>query len=319
MKHLRRVLAYARIPVVAARALWRSVKDEWDRSNMTAVPYRRVAESNREMMRQMEEDGTLEWLERNRTGRSSADAIKRAREIVREEPMTDDGWSKNGEERRKFESYGCTHELGDIDDIGKAIDRRDAENEALRAELGNLRVLLLASEELGNAARDERDRLRATVRLANEQAALDTKVLDRYREGAARQQETIDDLTQQLDAMSRKAIDAKRLLDEARGKSAATGRMEVREACRQRYPLDGSDAQALEHALTITERERDAALEALETLEHAAYSMITCDNAAACVDEVDSACEDARELLRKWKQLPARAALAGDGETGGGE
>ena len=32
----------------------------------------------------------------------------------------------------------------------------------------------------------------------------------------------------------------------------------VREACRCRHPLDGADAQALEHALTITERERDA-------------------------------------------------------------
>lgn len=31
----------------------------------------------------------------------------------------------------------------------------------------------------------------------------------------------------------------------------------VRDACRKRMPLDGADAQALEHALTITERERD--------------------------------------------------------------
>lgn len=33
----------------------------------------------------------------------------------------------------------------------------------------------------------------------------------------------------------------------------------VREACRKRTALDGVDAQALEHALTITERERDDA------------------------------------------------------------
>lgn len=33
----------------------------------------------------------------------------------------------------------------------------------------------------------------------------------------------------------------------------------VREACRRKMPLDGADAQALEHALTMTERERDAA------------------------------------------------------------
>ena len=31
----------------------------------------------------------------------------------------------------------------------------------------------------------------------------------------------------------------------------------VREACRKRRPLEGADAQALEHALSITERERD--------------------------------------------------------------
>ena len=34
----------------------------------------------------------------------------------------------------------------------------------------------------------------------------------------------------------------------------------VREACRRRKPLDGVDAESLEHALTITERERDAAV-----------------------------------------------------------
>lgn len=33
----------------------------------------------------------------------------------------------------------------------------------------------------------------------------------------------------------------------------------VRQACRERRGLDGTDAQALEHALTITERERDEA------------------------------------------------------------
>jgi len=35
----------------------------------------------------------------------------------------------------------------------------------------------------------------------------------------------------------------------------------VREACRRRMPLDGTDAQALEHALTITEQERDKAIQ----------------------------------------------------------
>ena len=35
--------------------------------------------------------------------------------------------------------------------------------------------------------------------------------------------------------------------------------IKVREACRRRMPLDGVDAECLEHALTITERERDTA------------------------------------------------------------
>jgi hypothetical protein len=35
----------------------------------------------------------------------------------------------------------------------------------------------------------------------------------------------------------------------------------VRQAARERQPLDGADAQALEGALAITERERDAAEE----------------------------------------------------------
>ena len=41
--------------------------------------------------------------------------------------------------------------------------------------------------------------------------------------------------------------------------SGDSGRLTVREACRRRMPLDGADAQCLEHALTITERERDEA------------------------------------------------------------
>lgn len=36
-------------------------------------------------------------------------------------------------------------------------------------------------------------------------------------------------------------------------------RISAREAARRRMPLDGADAQALENALTITERERDEA------------------------------------------------------------
>jgi len=43
----------------------------------------------------------------------------------------------------------------------------------------------------------------------------------------------------------------------------------VREACRRRMPLDGTDAQALEHAITITERERDEARAEVARLRNA--------------------------------------------------
>jgi hypothetical protein len=48
-----------------------------------------------------------------------------------------------------------------------------------------------------------------------------------------------------------------------------TDPLPVRTAARQRRPLDGSDAQALEHAVTMTERERDTALTALKRLREA--------------------------------------------------
>jgi len=44
------------------------------------------------------------------------------------------------------------------------------------------------------------------------------------------------------------------------------GRLTVREACRRRFPLNGSDAQALEHALTITERERNTLQAVIDSL-----------------------------------------------------
>jgi len=67
----------------------------------------------------------------------------------------------------------------------------------------------------------------------------------------------------------------------------------VREACRQRIPIDGTDAQALEHALTITERERDEALCKLK-------SAIVIDPKAKIVPlPPDSADADAKQL-RRW-------------------
>ncbi len=47
-------------------------------------------------------------------------------------------------------------------------------------------------------------------------------------------------------------------LDNPDGTYPRPGALTVREACRLARPLDGADAKALEHALTITERERDA-------------------------------------------------------------
>ena len=43
----------------------------------------------------------------------------------------------------------------------------------------------------------------------------------------------------------------------------------VRTAAKNRHPLDGADAQCMEHAITITERERDAALKRIAELEAA--------------------------------------------------
>ncbi len=53
-------------------------------------------------------------------------------------------------------------------------------------------------------------------------------------------------------------------IDAALDGKAYDPRLTVREACRRRMFLDGADAQALEHALTITERERDEAVRTLE-------------------------------------------------------
>lgn len=43
-------------------------------------------------------------------------------------------------------------------------------------------------------------------------------------------------------------------------------RLTVREACRRRMTLDGANAQALEGALAMTERERDEAQKILESI-----------------------------------------------------
>ena len=42
----------------------------------------------------------------------------------------------------------------------------------------------------------------------------------------------------------------------------------VREACKRRIPLDGADAEALEHAVTMTEKERDKAITERDAARH---------------------------------------------------
>jgi len=71
----------------------------------------------------------------------------------------------------------------------------------------------------------------------------------------------------------------------------------VREACRRRMPLDGTDAQALEHAITITERERDEARAEVERL-HDLLGETRLERTAARVD-VAAAYKRGAEAMRE--------------------
>jgi hypothetical protein len=75
----------------------------------------------------------------------------------------------------------------------------------------------------------------------------------------------------------------------------------VREACRRAMPLDGADAQALEGALSLTERERDKALRERDEL------LVE----RACVDESVAS-------MRKGEEM-VRAKAAEVAERGGAE
>lgn len=66
--------------------------------------------------------------------------------------------------------------------------------------------------------------------------------------------------------------------------------MTVREAARRRMPLDGADAQALEGALALTERERDQAREKAAQYERDWY---------AAKSEFGTAAAKLREVLRQ--------------------
>ena len=86
----------------------------------------------------------------------------------------------------------------------------------------------------------------------------------------------------------------------------------VRKACRRRMKLGGADAQALEHALTITERERDDARRQAEDLEagvaagrRAAQACREVTNALRAVEEVldDRKAEDGPSIARRVEML----------------
>lgn len=80
--------------------------------------------------------------------------------------------------------------------------------------------------------------------------------------------------------------------------------MTIRQAARERCPLDGADAQALEHAVTITELERDKLLDAIalaveELREHVADGCAGADGTSR-----EGACSECRLARRLAAHLP---------------
>lgn len=63
----------------------------------------------------------------------------------------------------------------------------------------------------------------------------------------------------------------------------------IREACRRRMPLDGTDAECLEYALAQAERDRDTAIARAEAAE----------------DREERLREALREQERLWRSLPS--------------
>lgn len=82
----------------------------------------------------------------------------------------------------------------------------------------------------------------------------------------------------------------------------------AREAARRRMPLDGADAQALEGALTLTERERDALKEELEKLHRLAPTGTYTANATyeMQIADLKFRLEQAEEELRGEREDYAR-------------
>ena len=96
----------------------------------------------------------------------------------------------------------------------------------------------------------EVEKLRAL--LAEARRALSTEKT--LNEDTERWEWTHGKLAKRIDAALAEPVDADHALT-------------VREACRRRMPLDGVDAQALEGALALTERERDEARAEVERLK----------------------------------------------------
>jgi hypothetical protein len=82
--------------------------------------------------------------------------------------------------------------------------------------------------------------------------------------------------------------------------------MTVREACRARTPLDGTDAQALEHALTLTERERDEAMQGKEAL----CGCISVIAHYLDMDPTELICNTSRVLESKAAAAPAKPQIS---------
>ena len=93
-------------------------------------------------------------------------------------------------------------------------------------------------------------------------------------------------------------------------------KMTVREACRQRYPLGGADAQALEHGMTQLESENkkmrqmyDDAMELVGALRHSLWLLSQeADNSIFVYDESRRALDFPTYKKQEWEIIvPPRA------------
>lgn len=89
----------------------------------------------------------------------------------------------------------------------------------------------------------------------------------------------------------------------------------VREACRRRMPLDGVDAQALGHALTLTERERDASRALLDALHETIVEHLSAEDEDDHAAVKRAACELAEARRMYVMILESRAKAEDDGDA----